>query len=89
MMFRPRVLLVDENRELRWLGRLLMPGLFDGEHVFRLVPTVTGTRFIHSERFRGILVPMLRRKLLGETLMGFKESNLELKRRAERRNTGG
>jgi hypothetical protein len=33
MTFRPTVLRAEPNRELRWLGRLWMPGLFDGEHV--------------------------------------------------------
>ncbi len=32
MTFRPKVLKVDPNRELRWLGRLYLPWLFDGEH---------------------------------------------------------
>jgi len=30
--FKPVVKRVDLNRELRWLGRLIVPGLFDGEH---------------------------------------------------------
>jgi len=30
-------------RELRWLGRLLIPGLFDGEHSLRLEPTLDAT----------------------------------------------
>jgi hypothetical protein len=36
MTFRPRVLAATPNTELRWLGRLLIPGLFDGEHSFHL-----------------------------------------------------
>jgi hypothetical protein len=28
--FRPTVRAVEANRELRWLGRLFMPGIFDG-----------------------------------------------------------
>ncbi|HEB81025.1 MAG TPA: SRPBCC domain-containing protein, partial [Chromatiales bacterium] len=34
--FRPTVLAVLPERELRWLGRLRLPGVFDGEHRFRL-----------------------------------------------------
>src|SRR5437899_12470765 len=34
MTFRPIVLAADAHRELRWLGRLILPGLFDGAHVF-------------------------------------------------------
>src|SRR5213078_1831817 len=36
MRFRPKVLKVVPNRELRWLGRLALPRLFDGEHIFEL-----------------------------------------------------
>ena len=36
MRFRPKVLKVVPNRELRWLGRLVLPRLFDGEHIFEL-----------------------------------------------------
>jgi hypothetical protein len=32
MTFRPRVLRAVPDRELRWLGRVVLPGLFDGEH---------------------------------------------------------
>ncbi len=38
MTFRPTVLKAAPNRELRWLGRLLIPGLFDGEHIFTIEP---------------------------------------------------
>jgi hypothetical protein len=36
MTFRPTVLNAETNRELRWLGHLLAPGLFDGEHSFTI-----------------------------------------------------
>ena len=36
MVFKPTVLSAKENSELRWLGRLLFPGLFDGEHIFTI-----------------------------------------------------
>jgi hypothetical protein len=56
MTFRPRVLVADPGRELRWLGRLGLPRLFDGEHFFRLEATDTGTRLVHGETFRGLLL---------------------------------
>jgi hypothetical protein len=53
MTFKPTVLAADPGRELRWLGRLLVPGVFDGEHRFQLEPLPDGrTRFIQSERSR-------------------------------------
>jgi hypothetical protein len=36
MKFHPVVLAVEPGRELRWKGKLLIPGLFDGEHWIRL-----------------------------------------------------
>jgi hypothetical protein len=38
MTFRPTVLTATRDRELCWLGRLLVPGLFDGEHRFTIQP---------------------------------------------------
>ena len=38
MTFKPTVLAVEPERELRWLGRLLVPGLFDGEHILHIEP---------------------------------------------------
>lgn len=84
MRFSPRVLAAEPGRELRWLGRLGIPGLFDGEHSFRLSPTLAGgTKFYHSERFSGLLVPVLRSKILTDTATSFAAMNDALKARAE------
>ena len=56
MTFRPTVLVAEPGRELRWLGRLGLPGLFDGEHAFRLVPKDGGTLLLHNETFHGVLL---------------------------------
>ncbi len=84
MMFRPTVLAAEAGRELRWLGRLLLPGVFDGEHRFLIEPLGPGkVRFQQSERFRGILVPLFKRSLDQDTKRGFMEMNQALKARAE------
>jgi hypothetical protein len=55
MTFRPTVLTATRDRELCWLGRLLVPGLFDGEHRFTIQPIADKeVRFRQSELFRGI-----------------------------------
>lgn len=59
MTFRPTVLAAEPGRELRWLGRVLVPGLLDGEHAFTLEPIPGGTRLTQSERFSGVLVPLV------------------------------
>ena len=56
MSFRPTVLVANPNRELRWLGHLWVPGVFDGEHSFTIEPLGEGSvRFIQRERFGGLL----------------------------------
>jgi hypothetical protein len=83
MTFKPTVLAADEARELRWLGRLVAPGIFDGEHRFELQALPGGrTRFTQAERFSGLLV-----RLFGGTLektrRGFEQMDSALKRRVE------
>ena len=81
--FRPTVTAVDEGRALEWVGRLIMPGLFDGRHRFELVETGGGTRLVQTERFTGLLVPLFARSLDTTTRAGFEAMNAALKARAE------
>ncbi|MCC5928891.1 MAG: SRPBCC domain-containing protein [Cyclobacteriaceae bacterium] len=84
MKFKPTVLAFDKNREIRWLGHLLIPGIFDGEHVFQLLENVDGsTTFIHSEKFKGILVGLMAKKLDSEIKAGFEDMNKALKEQVE------
>lgn len=84
MTFRPTILKVDPKRELRWLGHLFIPGLFDGEHIFTLEPLEANrVRFVQRERFTGILVPLLAHMLETDTRRGFEEMNQALKVQAE------
>lgn len=86
MTFKPRVLKAQENRELRWLGHLGIPGLFDGEHIFTIEPLGSDrVRFVQRELFRGLLAPLLLRALEKGTRRGFDEMNQALKARAEGR----
>lgn len=82
MTFNPTVVCVEPERELRWMGKVLISGLFDGEHYFRLERSARGTRFEQGERFTGVLVPLLA-GTLGATEQGFNAMNEHLKRRAE------
>jgi hypothetical protein len=79
----PTVTESEPGRELAWLGRLGFPGVFDGAHRFEVEPLGDGrTRFVQSERFSGVLVPLLRRSLRSHTLAGFKAMNQALADRA-------
>jgi hypothetical protein len=84
MTFHPTVLVAIPNQELRWLGRLLLPGIFDGEHYFQIEPiSPDRVRFIQGEKFRGILVALFKSSLNGGTKAGFEAMNQALKDRAE------
>ena len=84
MTFKPKVLNAEPNRELRWLGHLLVPGLFDGEHSLAIQPLGEArVRFVQREAFRGLLVPLFARSLDNNTQRGFEEMNRALKERAE------
>lgn len=83
MTFKPRVLKAEPGRELRWLGTLPLPGLFSGEHIFRLEPAgAGGSRFLHGERFGGLLIPFMG-GVLRKTERGYRLMNEALKRRVE------
>ena len=84
MRFNPTVLAAEPSRELRWLGKLGVKGLFDGEHrlVLEALPN-GGTKFRQEEGFMGILVPLFRKSLEKDTRRGFVEMNEALKARAE------
>lgn len=80
--FRPRVLVAEPGRELRWLGRLGPPRLFDGEHYFLLAPEHGGTRLVQGEHFRGVLLWLIDVECFRAV---FERANEALKRRAEAR----
>lgn len=85
MIFTPKVLAFTQNKEFRWLGHLFIKGLFDGEHKFELIDNQNGTTtFIHSEKFKGILVPLFRKMLDENTKEGFILMNEQLKALAEK-----
>jgi len=82
MTFRPTVKGFVPNRELRWLGRVGIPMLFDGEHVFELSPIGPArTRFVQRENFRGLFVPFLAKSLDRDARRGFEEMNRALRAR--------
>ena len=83
MSFKPEVIAFQQNKTFAWKGKLFLPRIFDGSHYFELEKVKEGTRLIHREEFKGILVwPIL--KMIGkETKENFKAMNLALKSRVE------
>lgn len=76
MTFKPKVRVFDENKKLSWMGHLLFPGLFDGEHIFELIDNGNGaTTFIQREQFKGLLVWTYNTE---KVKRGFEEMNQKL-----------
>lgn len=85
MKFNPTIKEFEPERKFTWLGRVLFPGIFDGRHSFELISNPDGsTTFHHNEKFRGILVPLMRKKLDTEIKSSFEAMNERLKELAEK-----
>jgi hypothetical protein len=75
---------VAPRKELRWQGRLLLPGLFTGQHYFQIEEMGPGkVKFVHGEDFFGVLVPLVHGSFPAVE-EGFKLMNAKLKERAEK-----
>ena len=85
MTFKPNILTLEANKEFRWKGKLGINGIFDGEHYFILESVDKDiTKFIHGEKFSGLLVPFVR-KMLDKTQKGFQIMNESIKKECERK----
>jgi hypothetical protein len=83
MTFRPTIVCAKPNEELAWKGKVVVPGMFDVVHRFRLERLPRGgTRLHQSEQFRGVLIPFLG-ATLRKTRGAFDLANAAIKRRAE------
>ncbi len=86
MTFKPTVTEAEFAAAFEWLGRLGLPGIFDGRHRFELEATPSGgTHLVHTEHFSGVLVRFMRTSLDTQTVEGFRLMNDAVKGRAEAR----
>lgn len=85
MKFKPVILVHRPEKELRWLGRLWIPKLFDGEHSL-IIEKIdeNNVLFIQKEKFTGLFVPLLS-NMLKDTEAGFEMMNQALKRESEKK----
>ncbi len=82
LAFRPTILTVTPDRELRWLGYVYVPGLFDGEHVFTIQSLDDAhVHFTQCETFSGIGTVIDAQDT--NTQGDFQRMNLALKGRSE------
>jgi hypothetical protein len=88
MTIKPELIVVRENEELCWQGKLGSSFVFGGQHYFRLAAQPDGyTRLTHGERFRGLLLPVLWKTLNTRTRKAFERFNEALRERAESTST--
>jgi hypothetical protein len=85
MKFSPVVNSLIPYEEFSWKGKLFFNGLFDGHHRFELKELENGEILLkHSEKFTGILVPVINLK---NTRKGFVKMNEMMKDILEQLNT--
>ena len=85
MTFKPKCLSIKDNKEFIWLGHLIIPGIFDGKHIFELTELGSDiTKLVQWEEFKGLLVPFLWKQLDVNTRRGFELMNERLKEEAEK-----
>ncbi len=84
MEFKPQVLANEKGKEFRWIGKLFVKGIFDGEHYFLLESAGPNeTLFTQGENFTGILSGLMMKMIGKNTLVGFENMNKALKKQAE------
>jgi hypothetical protein len=81
--FEPKILKYEPEKEIRWLGNLWVPKIFDGEHSLTIKKVEEyKVLFIQKEQFKGLLVPLFT-NMLKDTKSGFIMMNEKLKQKAE------
>lgn len=83
-IFTPKLLIVDRNRQLRWLGYPRMPKLIDTEHYW-IIEQLTDEkcRLRHGAVIYGLLTPFSRKIFEKSSRVPFEHMNLAHKQRAE------
>jgi hypothetical protein len=80
----PIITKCETNSELRWKGKSILPGVFDGERIFVLERSVDDkVSFSHKEIFSGLGVKFVGNKLDKNLRDSFVRMNEALKIRAE------
>lgn len=80
--FSPTLLTVEPGQELRWKGTTVVPGIFDGEHYFRIEETGDGRVVLEQgEIFSGVAVPPMFGWLRDDSLPQFHVMNEALAER--------
>lgn len=84
-LFKRRISKIKKPHEFHWQGKLLIPGLFDAEHIFEIKPIdKEHSRFIHKIHYSGFLTSLLWNRIEWSLKAGFNKMNQALKELAEK-----
>ncbi len=73
----------SQDRELVWRSHLLIGGIFDRDHIFRIDPKAGGCTLIQTQKFSGPIAPLAGMLTTGMVRYGLSSMNDALKRRLE------
>ena len=82
--YHPIITKLEINKELRWKGKSILPGIFDGERIFIIEKSADNrVSFLHKEIFTGLGAKLAGDKLDQDLRESFDKMNIALKARAE------
>lgn len=82
--YTPTITRMNENHELRWMGKSFLPGLLNGERIFRLSQiSEKRTHLLHSEIFTGLGSYVAGGRLFKDVENSLRQMNNAFKKRVE------
>ncbi|HEY6536236.1 MAG TPA: SRPBCC domain-containing protein [Candidatus Nitrosocosmicus sp.] len=82
--YNPTITKVEPLHELRWIGKFIIPGIFDGERIFIIEPIKSNqVRFVHIEIFKGLGVSLSGSRLDEDVSKSFEKMNNAFKEKVE------
>ncbi|MBZ0181591.1 MAG: SRPBCC domain-containing protein [Melioribacteraceae bacterium] len=86
IVFKPKIVKADKEKEFAWLGSFGVKGIFDGYHYFQIKTIEEGkVLLVHGEIFSGILARLILNKIGNQTYHNFLMVNKALKEFAEKK----
>jgi hypothetical protein len=83
-IYKPTITKVQPNRELRWFGKSLFPGMLNGERIFTIHSLgINNVRFFHIQIFTGLGVYVAGSRLDRDIRDTLNEMNVALKKQVE------
>lgn len=86
IVFKPKIVKADKEKEFAWLGSFGVKGIFDGYHYFQIKTIEEGkVLLVHGEIFSGILARLILNKIGNQTYHNFLMVNKALKEFTEKK----